>query len=119
MVCAQLRADHRPEAVQRWQPAPAPPGATSPPPPRLPQPAFLLDAPLRLAQRGDVPLHEGDVELLLGPQRVEAGWWDRDGERTRHVARDYWIGRSSRAGLLWLFQTRGADAAWFLHGIFA
>ncbi len=120
VVCAQLRADHRPEAVQCWLPAPAPPGMQPPPPPsRLPQPAFLLDAPLRLAQRGEVPLYEGEVELLLGPQRVEAGWWDRDGEHTRHVARDYWIGRSARAGLLWLFQTRGADAAWFLHGIFA
>jgi protein ImuB len=119
VVCAQLRADHRPEAVQRWLPATAAPGAPPPPPPRLPQPAFLLDVPLRLAQRGEVPLYEGEVELLLGPQRIEAGWWDRDGDATRHVARDYWVARSARAGLLWLFQSRGADAAWFLHGIFA
>ncbi len=115
---AQLRADHRPEAVQRWLPALQPLAAAAPLP-RLPQPTFLLDAPLRLAQRGEVPLYDGELRLLLGPQRIEAGWWDRDGEATRHVARDYWIAHSARAGVLWVFQSRGADAAWYLHGVFA
>jgi len=63
--------------------------------------------------------------LLLGPQRVEGGWWDRDDAQDthRHVARDYWLAWSAQAGLLWVFQTRpqagDASPAWFLHGLFA
>ena len=71
------------------------------------------------------------------PQRVEGGWWHRlpaggefaDGACAQTagplvpqtVVRDYWVGWSERAGVLWLFSTRlaGESTAWFLHGVFA
>ena len=119
-----LCADHRPEHVARWQPVsqPLPPGARSVPPPAWPQPALLLDQPQRLLVRQHRPHYQGELQLLLGPQRIEDGWWDRDDttDQTRHAVRDYWVARSPSAGFVWVFQTRLADEpAWYLHGIFA
>ncbi len=135
-----LVADHRPEAMCRWQRADAPLPRRQPPVTDTPQPGFLLREPLRLAVRAHRPLYLGELRLLLGPQRVEGGWWDRGDARaatlpvaqvaadhmapaaTGHVARDYWLAFSEHAGLLWVFQTRpaaGAEPAWFLHGVFA
>lgn len=121
-----LVPDHRPEAMCRWQPAlqPLAPQAAPPAPPAtLPQPGFLLAQPLRLLMRGHHPVYQGVLQLLVGPQRIEGGWWDRDGgaeAATRALARDYWVARSEQAGLLWVFQTRLDDTpAWFLHGYFS
>jgi protein ImuB len=58
---------------------------------------------------------------LLGPQRIEGGWWQRDGAGgTHHVARDYWVAANERSGLLWVFRSREREtrARWFLHGVF-
>jgi protein ImuB len=139
------RDDHRPEWMTHWQPvqrALAGPRSASPAPADpLPQPTFLLDAPLRLAVRDHRPLYQGPLELLLGPHRVEGGWWDRiaptaaqaaptvpavadpgpEHRNTRQVARDYWVAVSVHAGVLWVFQQRlgEEDAGWFLHGLYA
>lgn len=123
-----LVADHRPEAMCRWraadQWADAPMPRHSAPISDTPQPGFLLPEPLKLGVRGHRPCYQGELRLLLGPQRIEGGWWDRDEARQRMqlVVRDYWIAFSGRAGLLWIFQTRatdGAEPAWYLHGFFA
>lgn len=119
-----LCADHRPEHANRWQPVgePLPPGARSVPPPAWPQPALLLEQPQRLLVRQHRPQYQGELQLLLGPQRIEDGWWDRDDttDLTRHAVRDYWVARSPSAGFVWIFQTRLADEpAWYLHGVFA
>jgi protein ImuB len=124
--------DHRPEHMCRWQAAgqalprrPAAPdgdAAATAFGPGLPQPAFVLPQPLKLRVRQHRPLYQGELQLLLGPQRVEGGWWDRDEAlgHTRHAVRDYWVAASAQAGLLWVFQTRLAEEpAWFLHGFFA
>lgn len=121
---SRLCADHRPEHAACWQPVaqPLPPGARAVPPPAWPQPALLLAPPQRLPIRQHRPIYQGELQLLLGPQRVEGGWWDRDESsgHTRHAVRDYWVARSAQAGLLWVFQTRLADEpAWYLHGMFA
>jgi protein ImuB len=122
----ELLEDHRPEWMSHWQSAAR--KSARRPAQRLaevPQPTFLLDEPLRLAVREHRPIYQGPLQLLLGPHRVEGGWWDRtvaEGEAcTRHVARDYFVALSEHAGVLWVFQTRLADdeAAWFLHGTFA
>lgn len=124
--------DHRPEHMCRWQAAgQALPRRPSTPDghhadtafgPGLPQPAFVLPQPLKLLVRQHRPFYQGELQLLLGPQRVEGGWWDRDETtgHTRHAVRDYWVAASTQAGLLWVFQTRLAEEpAWFLHGFFA
>ncbi|WP_460552191.1 Y-family DNA polymerase [Comamonas piscis] len=79
-----LRPDHRPEWQVQWLPAqPAQPAskAKAAPPsalPPLPQPSFLLPAPLQLLQdKQSRPLYHGPLQLLLGPQRIEGGWWHR------------------------------------------
>jgi protein ImuB len=117
-----LCEDHRPEWMCRWQPA-------SEPLPRkpvagngLPQPGFILAAPIKLLVRAHRPYYQGELQLLAGPQRVEGGWWDRDeaAGQIRNVVRDYWVAQSAHAGVLWVFQTRLDEApAWFLHGVFA
>ncbi len=118
-----LCEDHRPEAMGRWQPAAqALPREAWLAAPAGPQPSWLLDQPLKLLVRQHRPLYQGELQLLLGPQRVEGGWWDRDeaNGHTRHAVRDYWVAQSPLAGVLWVFQTRLADEpAWYLHGVFA
>ncbi len=122
----ELREDHRPERMCLWRDAlvPGPAGMRSSwlPWPCMPQPAFLRPRPLRLQVQGERPFYHGELHLLLGPQRLEAGWWDEgDTPREERAAfRDYWVAFSGQAGLLWVFRTRSADRpAWFLHGYFA
>jgi protein ImuB len=117
-----LCEDHRPEWMCRWQTAPEPlprkPVAGN----ELPQPGFILAAPIKLLVRAHRPYYQGELQLLAGPQRVEGGWWDRDeaAGQIRNVVRDYWVAQSAHAGVLWVFQTRLDEApAWFLHGVFA
>jgi protein ImuB len=117
-----LREDHRQEWMCHWQPAPQPLPRKPAPAPDLPQPTFVLPTPQKLAMRGNRPIYQGELQLLLGPQRVEGGWWDRDEVAgvARLVVRDYWVALSKQAGVLWVFQTRLDEApAWFLHGHFA
>ena len=115
-----LCEDHRPEWMCRWQPATLPLPRKGAPGTDLPQPGFLLPVPLRLLVQEDRPVYHGRLMLLLGPQRVEGGWWDRVGDEHSNVVRDYWVALSAEAGVVWVFQTRLDDApAWYLHGHFA
>ncbi len=126
-----LSEDTRMEWTNHWQAADAKPPST---PVRLvpgPQPTWIFKKPLRLDVQAECPLYQGPLQMLLGPQRVEGGWWhrvlDENGqERHLHVARDYWVARSPYAGVLWIYQERlapdaqeGKRASWYLHGIFA
>ena len=87
-----LRPDHRPEWQVQWLPAqPAGKAKAAPPAaqphsrlhaplhvPPLAQPSFLLPTPLQLLQDSQSrPLYHGPLQLLLGPQRIEGGWWHR------------------------------------------
>ena len=118
--------DHRPEWMCIWQPAAIKQARGVCRTVDITQPTFVLKEPLRLAMRGHRPLYQGPLQLLVGPHRVEGGWWHRveeDGEvATRQVTRDYWVAVNEHAGLLWIFQTRlpgdEAETAWFLHGTF-
>lgn len=92
-----------------------------------PQPTWILKNPLKLDVRDDCPLYQGSLQLLLGPERIEGGWWHRikdaeGGQLSLQVARDYWVALSQHAGALWIFQQRlprDNAASWYLHGIFA
>lgn len=115
-------ADHRQEWMCQWQQTSALMPRQPIPCPDMPQPTFVLPTPMQLIERGHRPFFQGALTLLVGPQRVEGGWWDLDetsGE-TRNVMRDYWVAWSERAGLVWIYQTRLEDkTAWYLHGHFA
>ena len=119
----QAQADHRPEHANRWVSALAPAAARAPTVlPSWPQPVFLLPEPQRLGVREHRPQYRGALELLLGPHRIEGGWWHRDdtAQQMHAVFRDYWVAHSAQSGLLCVFRTRLSDEhAWYLHGFFA
>lgn len=128
----QLCADHRPERMQRWHPALAPPprqaeaqseaqGSRAAPGPLLPP--WLVRPPQLLLLQGSRPcLHGRPLRLLAGPQRVEAGWWEAagqgDGGDAQGLARrDYFVAHNAVAGWVWIFRDR-ATGAWFLQGVY-
>ena len=117
-----LREDHRLEWAQAWTTKTAHKREVVCHTQQLPLPTWLLEEPLRLAERDHRPVYQGLLQLLLGPDRIEGGWWHRvmshGEEATHNVQRDYWIALSPMAGVLWVFQTRlaGDETAWFLHG---
>jgi protein ImuB len=92
--------DHRPEHAWRS----VDPGEWDPREFRQPgpRPLWLLDSPRRVAGEA--------FQLLAGPERIEAGWWDGDEAR-----RDYFVA-SLQGGMAWVFRENGE---WFLHGFFA
>lgn len=110
----ETREDHRPEqAWRRLRPGQASARSAGAPAPG-PRPLWLLEPPRRLEEIGGVP-HEGaygPLELLAGPERIEAGWWDG-----ADVTRDYFIARTRDAALYWIFRHPGGG--WHLHGLFA
>ncbi len=120
-----LRADHRPEFAQDWRAfgLPAAAGAALPPPP--PRPSFLLPEPLALGERHGQPWWGEELQLLLGPLRIEGGWWQQEAGGSRHQARDYWVAWGAGRGLLWVFRTRdaarrdGCCTQWYVQGVFA
>jgi protein ImuB len=95
-----LHPDHRPELAWRavepgeWEPREFRHGS--------PRPLWLLDTPRRLGPQAP--------PLLLGPERIEAGWWDGDEAR-----RDYFIAQD-RESMTWVYREGGE---WYLHGFFA
>ncbi len=124
--------DHRPEratttrtadAAQR--PARVRSSAASTAPalsPHAVRPVWLLQCPKPLRERthqGDgEPLVDGQpLQLVSGPERIEAGWWD--GER---IERDYFIAELPDGALVWVYCSRWpltlAESGWFLQGRF-
>jgi protein ImuB len=81
------------------------------------RPLWLLGAPRPLEVQRGRPRHDGPLELLSGPERIESGWWDGADAR-----RDYYVARDKRGVRLWIYrEIHGEchnDGAWFLHGIF-
>ena len=79
---------------------------------------WLLAPPEPLPERAAQPLLAGRaLQLLSGPERIEAGWWDH-----ALAERDYFIAEDTEGALVWIYRARlpGREAAgWFLHGRFA
>ena len=121
----QALAEHRPERMQLWQALTqgTRQGKLVPSDQGTLYPSWLLARPLRLAVRDQCPQYPGPLTLLAGPQRLEAAWWDG----ADCALRDYFLARSEQFGLLWIYRERlntaaftaGADASWYLHGLFA
>jgi protein ImuB len=78
------------------------------------RPFWLLESPRPLTEIGAVPHHEGPLELLVGPERIESGWWDGD-----DIARDYFVARTRNESLVWIYRERRGEGGWYLHGLFA
>lgn len=122
-----LTEDTRMEWMNHWQPMNAKTPATKVRQVPGPQPTWILKTPLKLDVKDERPLYQGPLQLLLGPERIEGGWWHRvkgaDGmQHSMNVGRDYWVALSPHAGALWIFQQRlpkDTTASWFLHGLFA
>jgi len=105
-----LRAEHRPErAVSAGEPDSKPLHLNF-----GERPFWLLDRPKPLAEVSAVPNHEGPLELLAGPERIESGWWDGD-----DIARDYFVARMQSEALVWIYRERRGEGGWYLHGVFA
>ncbi|MBT2303367.1 DNA polymerase Y family protein [Variovorax paradoxus] len=121
---AVAQADHRPECKQVWKPALHKARADASPPAAQPDvlyPAWLLREPLRLEMEGERPCYQGRLRKLVGPQRVEAGWWGEG----QPVVRDYYIAESPKAGLVWVYRERPSSCftseapRWYLQGMYA
>ena len=82
--------------------------------------------------RQDRPLYQGPLTLLVGPQRLEAGWWGTASPAATTVTlRDYFLARSAQAVLLWIYRERltasrpladppseRSGSHWYLQGVF-
>ena len=96
-------------------------------------PSWLLLEPLKLVLVAGSPVYQGPLVRLAGPQRLEATGWHAASAGAASgpvplAIRDYFIYRSQRAGLLWIYSERLALPAqstantlqqWYLHGVFA
>lgn len=118
----QLQAvdDHRPERAWRAVPLSIDGGSGAQVPlPPSPRPLLLLPAPQPLPMRNDQPLYRDPLTLVIGPERIECGWWDLGSSNAKAVHRDYFVARNGRGQLLWVFRELAAPRGWFLHGLFA
>jgi protein ImuB len=118
LVCED-RQDHRPERMESWVPARS--RSTDTPSPATPEalyPTWLLPQPIELETRSDIPHYGGALRRLTRLYRVETAWWEEGGP----ACRDYFIAKSSEAGLVWIYRERPAGEAssrWFLQGLYA
>lgn len=108
-------ADYRPEVSNHW--APATLGKSRPlvTHEKINRPCFLLAQPIALLMRDHRPFYGSPLQLIQGPERIEAGWWDG-----KLVVRDYFVAQGSEAACYWVYRERAQqEVRWFLHGLFA
>ena len=134
--CAE--ADHRPERKQAWRPAlqkekavpdkvrkQAKAATSQSQQPDAVYPPWLLPEPLLLEMDGERPCYRGPLSKLIGPQRVEAGWWGGKEDGGQPAMRDYYVAESPEAGLVWIFRERhsarfsSGEVRWYLQGFYA
>lgn len=82
------------------------------------RPTWLLTKPIALLIRSNRPWYGSALQIVAGPERVEAGWWS-DG-----ASRDYYIAQDDAGSLMWIYLERlsstaeGGERRYFLHGLF-
>jgi protein ImuB len=76
------------------------------------EPIWLLEKPKQLIKYDQLPMLEGQLSIIHGPNRVASHWW------ATLQSRDYYIARQRNGRLLWVFFDR-SKKNWFLHGLFA
>ena len=93
------------ELVCRPPSGPAPPGNWRPP--------VVIAETQGIAEQGRRDLLQGArIHFLMGPERIEAGWWDSDG-----IRRDYYVGVDDIAGRVWIYHDLTTRQKWYLHGL--
>jgi len=98
----RFHADHRPECA--WQAT-----ADKNPCPTLntvQRPGWLLNEPTLLGEQG--------VQILMGPERIESGWWDG-----ADIRRDYYLIQTRAGQQGWAFRTVGQGEGLWLQGWFS
>ena len=78
------------------------------------RPSWLLQRPQRLITQDGNPGFQGALDLLAGPERIEAGWWDGE-----EVCRDYYVAANPRGETFWIYREHRGGQAWYMHGVFA
>lgn len=78
------------------------------------RPTWLLNRPQRLITRDGHPGFQGALDLVAGPERIEAGWWDGE-----EVCRDYYVAANPAGETFWIYREHRDAQAWYLHGVFA
>ncbi len=78
-----------------------------------PRPFWLLSEPKPLQKKNNRLYHKSIIHLCMGPERIEAGWWDGT-----DIRRDYYIGIDEMAGSLWIYHDLMNKQLWYLHGLF-
>lgn len=107
-------ADYRPEIANQWQYTQNAAGNGEGEMPFGSRPFWLLEQPLPLIVRGHRPFYGSPLRLLVGPERIETGWWDG-----ALALRDYFVAQGEEGVCYWVYRERDADSArWFLHGLF-
>lgn len=76
------------------------------------RPLWLLNTPELLDELSGHPCRGGQLRLISGPERIEAGWWDGG------VTRDYFVAEDAHHARLWIFREH-RERRWFLHGMFS
>lgn len=121
LVCVEHQ-DHRPEQMEEWKPARSHAADdTACAAPEALYPTWLLPRPIELDTKSDVPHYGGPLRRLTRLYRVETAWWEEGGP----ACRDYFIARSSEAGLVWIYRERPSGeglaqgARWYLQGLYA
>lgn len=117
------RAEHRPECATASVTVAQ--GANGMPGSMAPRPLWLLARPQALRER-DGRLYpsrcKDPLRLLVGPERIESGWWDGGemaGASIGDVRRDYFVALAADGRWLWLYRDNRLPGGWFLHGLFA
>jgi len=123
--------DHRPERASAWCEARASEAGSKRSPPASPSSSAAAARPVwlqaaePLLERAARPLLDGrPLQLLAGPERIEAGWWDAG-----LAGRDYFIAATAEGALVWIFRERlplsrsageeeEGTSGWFLQGRF-
>ena len=113
VLISAFEATHIPEFANRWIAASKPLRAEDPDP-NLTRPFWLLPKAIPLLLRHERPFYGSPLKILSRAERIEAAWWGEDG-----ATRDYYVAQGDDASCYWIYLERGAEARWYLHGLFA
>jgi protein ImuB len=131
-------ADHRPEAMQRWQAA-STMAVASPKksakanndrakdhandcadPWQALWPPWLLSSAQALTVQNNRPHWHGPLQLRAGPYRLESGWWEGaevgGGAQSGLAVRDYFVAFNEVVGHVWIYRERAQTEALLTPG---